>query len=408
MEGIKHMNCKKNIIIFLSCLFYFGVLCGCHKTPQEVTDRTKDYGENNQIKLSDSDITYYSVKELKNNSVSNIDDELDNVELPDNIDFSGIEDIATIEMSSETKFLDENKQKYIELFGIDENRLTYDKNKIDGRFAMLDDEKKYFCICDSGFLSYNSGMKQDSEASPVKISRSYYLDSDDISNETLEFNGGEANISEMSDKAEKWLNENMRVDNLEYKISDAYVIDVRYKGELKHQLLFAAEHEYKGIRFNSYGSIVDNKSDELLQTVFNSEGPYIEYDDKDVLSWYTNLASMIKFESSESVERIIDFKSAVKIVNATLAGFNKLQFDKVVPLYIVVNKDYIDDKKEYGNKDIFAEARPAYAFMVLKNDSEVKAEQKNPDSGYIKSNIYEYLFFVDMITGDYYTNIGFK
>lgn len=164
----------------------------------------------------------------------------------------------------------------------------------------------------------------------------------------------------------------------------------------------------KFLRLNSYGSIVDNKSDKLSKVIINLVDPNIIYNDKDVLSCYNSMGAQLTFESSESVERIIDFKSAVKIVNATLAGFNKLQFDKVVPLYIVVNKDYIDDKKEYGNKDIFAEARSAYAFMVLKNDSEVKAEQKNPDSGYIKSNIYEYLFFVDMITGDYYTNIGFK
>lgn len=64
-------------------------------------------------------------------------------------------------------------------------------------------------------------MKQDSEASPVKINRSYYLDSDDISNETVEFDVGKVNISEMRDKAEKRLDKNMRIYYFEYKISEA-------------------------------------------------------------------------------------------------------------------------------------------------------------------------------------------
>ena len=72
------------------------------------------------------------------------------MELPDNIE--KIEDIATIEMSFETKFLDENKKKYIELFGIDENKLIYDEDEYDGRSATLDDEKEYFCLCNSDFL----------------------------------------------------------------------------------------------------------------------------------------------------------------------------------------------------------------------------------------------------------------
>ena len=90
---------------------------------------------------------------------------LDNVILPQDFDFSGIESIAVLNLSFEENYT-ENREEAIDLFGIDENSLisdTLDEERNMGGTVIYDSpiDRKYLAVEDNGFVSFVSGLTYD-------------------------------------------------------------------------------------------------------------------------------------------------------------------------------------------------------------------------------------------------------
>lgn len=124
----------------------------------------------------------------------------------------------------------------------------------------------------------------------------------------------------------------------------------------------------------------------------------INYDSPDNITFFSNGQGRIRVDSAESLEKIVDFESCVKLVNKTLADFNKLKVERIIPLYVIHSTYNFDneDNKEYidtpGKK---VEARPVYAFLFSK-------KEENEDLGISKE--YEHYVLVDMETGELTTD----
>ena len=394
------MHCRKNIIIFLSFLLCFGALCGCRKTPDEVTERAKDYGENKQIK-EDVEPTYCKLDELKNAGIADIDIDTGNIELPDKVDFSGVEDVCLLHMLYENDFL-KNKDTYMGFFGINKDSFSENYNNVFGAGESYDDKKtkKGFNISDNGFMSYYAGVTYDylmDEEEKVQFiqEKEYDMDIDDISEIRIAFGNNESGLSDMCEKAEKWLETNMQVQQLAYHVSDAIVRTVKYPESEKEStvLSLCAELKYKGISLNDHFSMFFDDSDEVI----NRYTTNINYDVPDSVTFFSGGDGKIKLDSAESLEKIVDFKSAVKLVNKKMADFNKLKVEKIMPLYTIYSI-YNVDKHEYisqpGRK---VEARPVYAFLFNK-------KEENEDLGISKE--YEHFILVDMETGELTTDFS--
>ena len=97
------------------------ICTGCQSTPEVVEKRMSGYGSNGQIKSDD--INYCSLLELKNANLKDINVELDNMVLPEKIDFSQVESVEVLDMSFESGFTD-NKEHIAGLFGVDADLLT--------------------------------------------------------------------------------------------------------------------------------------------------------------------------------------------------------------------------------------------------------------------------------------------
>lgn len=389
---------KAGICIFLLC--FLGICGGCQKTPQEVLERMDSYGTNNQ--MESQEIEFYTLEELKQEKDFQFDFVPDNMKLPEHVDFSEMESIEILHMSDKENYL-ENQEKILELFGIDKNSLNREQSDSVSdisRTVVYDSsaDRKYSAISDDGFVSFISGLSYEyikGNAQYKGILAKYDLDTDDISGKKVEFADGEADIALVRDSAERWLNENMPLDYGEYHISDAYVRELEFSGKTEQQLSFYVELSHKGIRFNSYG--ITWSEEERSQIKTECYGHDLTYDDIGKPTYFSTVYSQLKVDSVESVEKIVSLKSAVRLVNEEMSGFQELKISKVIPLYVLYPVYITDDESSVvpGPK---VEVKPVYAFII--NKGSVEAE-----FGITKSNAYR-VFFVDMVTGELTTNIG--
>lgn len=346
------MNLKTSRIANLFLLVFCTVLCGCQKTPQEVIERTEDYGKNEQI-TDEVEITYCKPSELRNTSLADVSVDMGNIELPDKVDFSKVEDVALLHLSYQSNFL-ADKDKYLKLFGIKKKTLVDTGSNHFGKYETYEGKKakKGFNIGENGFISYYSGVTYDyiygenneGEELQVVLNDEYEIDSDDLSGVKIGFKDGETGLLDMCSKAEKWLETNMPVSQLKYHVSDAISKTVVYPKDKKENNLLSlcAELEYKGIGLNDHVVLTSDDTDKVI-TGFAVN---INYDSPEDMSFFSNGKGTIKLDSAESLEKIVDFDSCVKIVKKTMADFNKLKIERVIPLYIIYSTSN-DEKEDY-------------------------------------------------------------
>lgn len=393
---------QKIIYLSLVCICLCTLCLGCQKMPEEVENRIQEYGDNKQV--DSEELVYCSIEELQNTDISNKDFELDNMVIPDEVDFSNIEGVEVLDLAYEKNYI-ENQQKYIDIFKIDpstspeiisdesDSYVTYD-NKSD---------REQLQISDGGFISYYSGLSydyfNDEEDSLIKehiIEKKYDLYNEDISQVKVNFGKEEAKLSQICTDTEKWLDENVNIDKCEYHISDVYIRNNKYSEGKKKQLSLMAEVEYKGIRFNNYAFLVSNEGETGKLDII-TYGVNLNYDGIDQLSYFTNTSGKFVINSSEVINKVVSPESAVKLVNRTLAGFNKIKFDRIIPLYALY-PEYDSATQLYSGPGQVVKGRPVYAFLI-------RGEEDDSEMGIHKVNSYKSFFFVDMVTGEFTTNI---
>ena len=395
----------KEGFLFL-CLLSLCILCGCRKTPDEVMERAKDYGENKQIK-EDVEPIYCKPDELKNAGIADIDIDTGNIELPDKVDFSGVEDVCLLHMSYEKDFLSD-KDRYLKLFGV--NKDTFSERSDSGMLGVCENydskkAKKGFNISENGFISYYAGVTydfiagdndEDEEEFQAAIEDEYDIDNDDLSGVKIVFGDKDVKILNICRKAEKWLEENMPMPKLEYHVSDAISRTIKYPENKKEStvLSLCAELEYNGIRLNNH---ITTSSDDTSDDVITKYDVNINYDASGNITFFSNGSGKIKVDSAESLEKIVDFKSAVKLVNKKMADFNKLKVERIIPLYAIYSTSNFENDEYISDPGKKVEARPVYAFLFDKRE-------ENEDIGISKE--YENFVLVDMETGELTTDFG--
>lgn len=366
-----------NTGIFL-CLAF--LLAACQQTPKEVSERMSGYGDNAQ--MSSDDIQYCTLSELQKTDIKDIHVSLDNMVLPDQVDFSQIESVSTLELSFETNYTDE-RGRVAEVFGIDSGSLAEQPKDYQGRQFMYEADGTYFVVCDDGFFSYFTGLDWQ-EKTHRGFQGQYDLDTEDVSGKSIEFGNGEkAEISEMCQKAEQWMNENIPLNGCRYHVTDAYVRELETKEGLRRQLSLGVDISYKGIRFNNYASSSGNDP--------ATHGIFADYDNVDMLSGFSIGTGLLKVDSEKPVEKLVDFESAVKLANEKVSGFNQNKITKILPLYML-QPEYETEKQVYSVPGQKVKARPVYAFMM-------KREDDSSEFGINKCNVYQ-VVAVDMVTGE--------
>lgn len=382
------------LLLSLICLF-----CGCQETPQEVRDRMEHYGENGQ--MAPKEQKYCTIDELKKAKLSEVDVELDNINLPIDVDFSDVESIALLKLSFEENYT-KQREEALELFGVEETFLvsdTLDTERNMGRTVIYDSpaHAKYLAVEDNGFVSFVGGLTYDyinDKAKYQDTPEKYDLDIDDISGKMVELKEGDTEIAAVRESAEQWLNDNMPMEGCEYRISDVYVRELDCSGEQRKQLSFYAEIWCQGLRFNSYASKMSGVGS---QVDFFTQGINLNYDGMDALSFFSNKVGQIHIDSMEEVDEVIDLQSAIRRMNEEMSGFRELNISKILPMYVLY-PIYETDEELYGAPGQKLEGRPVYAFIIKEGVDDM-------EFGINKGNAAK-VIFVDMVTGEVTTDIG--
>lgn len=374
-----------------------GVMCcGCQKTPDEVKQRIETYGDNEQI--MSEEIKYCTVDELKEIKIADITVKLDNMTLPDEVDFSNIDMIEELDMAFDDNYLESGKQ-FLEVFNINKSTLVDEGETFTGKTVTYDSEKekKYFTIEDNGFMSFVSGITYELVNSDLQqsVEAKYDLDVDDISEENVQFESGNVKLHQIRTKAEDWLERYLPASDFEYEVSDIYVRNFKDGDDEYNQISLFAEIEYKGIPFNAYGieTGFDGTSGKVNLMTYGVNMNYEE----EKLTYFSNGVGGLKINSSKKVDKIIDLESAVKIVNEEISGFNKLNISKIIPVYALYPQ-YKSSEEQFSYEGQKVEGRPVYAFIINEGEDDSVL-------GIYKSNSCKFIF-VDMITGEITTNIG--
>ena len=388
----KLVKCVKGLFVaFLAGLF----LCGCQATPEEVKENMKEYGDNQQKEASE--ITYCSKESLKAAKLPEVTGS--SFSLPEEVDFSDIEDVEVLHLSIEKNFLtDSNIKKYTTLFGAEREKLEEQDGGESswGNQLIYDNkaEQNYMHMMKNGGLVRMAGQAYD--CGPNVIERKYNLNREDISQVNVILADGEVSLSKLCKNTEQWMEENMHIEGIRYKISDIYVRKMENSTGKTRTLSLCAEYEYKGIRFNNHAMPLTveykNFNSKVLTTFLSVQ---LSHDDTGIPSFFSRNMN-VAIDSTEPVEKVVDLESAVRIVRDTLSGFGAFHISEVLPLYELK----LEDNCEAPGAGI--EARPVYAFLVKSNNNETDR------LGILKLNDCAHYFLVDMVTGELTTDLDIE
>lgn len=389
---------KKAVILSIMSLICFGLI-GCQKTPKAVTKRMSEYGANHQMKSET--LTFCTIDELRDTRLSDLDIETENIDLPDKTDFSDIEEIGTINAEFDYNALN-RAQTYLETFDIG-NDVEPSESYINtgDKMEIYDDKSNNFLeIGNNGFLYYQFGISYYMMNNDVKqtITAKYDIDSADISNTTIKLKSGTVSLKKICNNAQSWMENNFREKECTYRVSDIWIKKIHYDEIDANQIMLLMEARYKGVPFNTYGTEVTTKNNKgkVSLMIYDIN---MSYDDSLKLTDFSNGSGHLTIKKYTKIDQVLDLKSAIKIVNEKMSGFNKLKVNKIIPLYALFPQ-YDTDKESFSKSGQGVLAKPVYAFIIPDDTM----DDENATEIY-KSNSCKYIF-VDMVTGELTTNIG--
>lgn len=394
---------KKVLMLLSLALFQVVFLSGCKQTPQEVKERQADYGDNSQ-RDEEVELEYCTLDELKKIDLSDIKDGY-NVNLPDKFDCSGISEIGVLDMQNDSGHFD-LKDKYVELFEIDEDTLNYEA---------VDEEKTVFCyssddrktrrsftLYDNGGLSYVSDLSYDiaeGKVSGIDTYETYNTYYDDISDKTIDFDGKSVPFGKIIDSAADWSKEHLGIQDMEYGVTDIYARNIETKKGARSQMTLLLGMYYKGVLLDPYMYDWEedgSEEDGTYKSIMKVENCNLKLncDGMDKFS-YVSRSNKYKINSVKSVDKVITPECAIRIINKYFSGFNKIDVSEFRVIYGLIHSR--DDKGDSGNNTTTqVEGRPVYAFWINK--------ENNGISDFGINVLPEHYIYVDMITGQITTD----
>ncbi len=390
--------------LFFICIICMGIfLCGCEGELKTVNKKESSPEESSD--QGTFGVKYCAVSELKRTKMSDITYKADNLKLPDTVDFSRIGEMAVLDMETEQIDVMKEKKNYEKLFGIGGKDIWKKKDDL----LVYDDkkERQYCAIGEAGFLCYsNIGKKE------YTMKKRFDLRKEDISDSEVRvgLKDGAQPLSLICTRARKWLEDNMETKGFYYKIADAYIMGQDGEDSLDspEMIELSVEYEYKGMPVCNLNTPLSdlrgvsnkensghNDDQQMIETepsVFPF-GVQLQYTASDELAFCSNLGGRLKLKEAQRVDQVVDLESAIRIVHENLSGLT-YRFEDIVPLYILCPSEIRNGQRGF-NPGIRVEGTPVYAFILNKKTG---SSMKEPNCG-------EYYCLVNMINGDFRTNI---
>lgn len=383
---------KKKLLFFL--LLLPGLLTACQQAPEEVVNRMESYGES--IQLKEEEIQYCSIGELREASIEDIEEEPQNLILPDQVDFSDVEAVELVTFQRSENYM-EQRDIVAALFGI--SNPDWEIVEAEGLWseAVSDENHYYLAVDDNGEISYLGGAEYDnlSDDNWPATFRRFYLNRGQAANMECVLQGETVSLQEQLSWAQSWIdNCGILNDEFDYKLRTVYVKE-NTEGNQRIALLF--QKMYKGIGLDYLEERSETVDGTVVMTQASAEVS-MEIDRAGEPSCFYNKVSA-QVQSSESVDEVIDFASAVKLAEKKLAGFSKLKVEEIRLQYTLHPEYDYENGESYDTQGVLLRTRPVYSFWINREDEEVEGT----DIGTTEVN--ELVFVnVDMLDGTVTTN----
>lgn len=380
---------KRTLFIFTACAF---LLAGCRKVPDEVREQMESKGETGQLELEDC--TYCTADELKNLSREDITYVPKNLILPDKIDFSDLEEVGTVTFKSQENYL-EKKEEVAAFFGVEVPKWEYYKTKKSS--CGYDGEDESILVSDNGYIVYQTGEYYQSTLSQIwpKTVAKVHLNREECPEMELSLGEETLMLTDMVEIADDWLSKCTLLNpDLKYKLRTIYV---REDEEQNNRLNLLYQMMYKGVGLSYITYPMDpNSTNVVIKSVYSNillymdSGPYVTG---------MVLSNNVTVEAEEMAEKVIDFESALRLIEKKMAGYSALKV-KEVRIEYILEPQYQPEKDEdaYG-PGVIMEARPVYSFWIAsggEDDGEV---------GICEANEMVYIN-VDMLDGTVTDDFG--
>ncbi len=334
-----------------------------------------------------SGMEYCTVDELKALTLSELGGENLYFSGEVGVDFSGIEAVNVLHLSLEDNFAKEgNRKKYAALFGVKAETLKKrsDKDSDSGTYES-DSERNYMRIGKSGDLVHIGGKLYSGSSNTVEAK--YDTDADDVSGVKITLADKKVELGEFCKQSEKWLGKNMPfggIDGMKYHISQIVVRKPKGEKGGRRALSMQAQYEFQGMPLDSYnGQLAYTAKDTAANATAGAVYTEMDYEKSGAPSTFIR-SEFLSVDSLERIDKVVDFKTAVRLVEERRAKFGSFRISKIVPMYAL----HIEEESKQGTK---YEARPVYAFFSERTDY--------GDGALYGGGIDNYIY-VDMVTGE--------
>ena len=273
--------------------------------------------------------------------------------------------------------------------------MTYDSKEKREYLSVGDNGCIYFEQKD-GYTELDDGEDNEEEESEEvaiesDIQERIYLKRGDSKDKRINLNGQEVVLAEEVDWLNQKINQIMSIDGtFEYDVRTVYV---RKRENGFHRLSVSAQMEYKGVTLDFFGAgmeIDDEKGRGYVKQMENSIR--IQMDAHKEIACMGN-SGLFEIVEEKPLEQVIDFQSAVDIVERKMAGFRKVSIAEVQVMYTMMPQyDYTEPEAYYAAPGNVVETRPVYSFMV-------KHGEEDFGKDVLEGNELCYIN-VDMITGE--------
>lgn len=393
---------KANFALYLGLLCMALFFCGCKDTQNQdpvVGQEEQQQGETQQPQENgqgdekgtteeNSGLGYCTVDELRALTLSELGGENLYFSGEVGVDFSGIEAVNVLHLSLVNNFTKAgNLKKYASLFGVKAETLRKcaDRDYDSGFQYESDSKRNYMRIGENGDLVRMGGKLFNG---PLKtVEAKYDTDTDDVSGVKVTLEDKKVKLGEFCKQSEKWLGKNMPfsdIDGMNYHISNIVVKKLKGEKGDKRVISMLAEYEFQGMPLDSYTGPLSREAKAIVaNATAGAVYTKIDYEKSGAPSQFRR-NEFLSVDSSEQVDKVVDFKSAVRLVEERRAQFGSFRISKIVPMYAL----HIEEESKQGTK---YEARPVYAFFSERSDDGDETERENSIDNYI---------YVDMVTGE--------
>lgn len=370
-------------------LLFMCLLAGCQQAPDEVLERMENYGKESPIEEVQQE-GYCTVEELREAAIDDIDHEPDNLELPSQVDFSGIESIGLLTVKRYEDY-EENKENVAEFFGVDipEWEMVGEENQ----WYQYSDADIYLAVDDNGEISYICGESYDNLSNEqwLTIVSQVHLGREDCPELTCRLEDGDIRLSDVLKNMQEWVDENeLLQDEFDYELRTAYVGEKPDGGNMV-DMTFQCMYKGVGLSYIAFG----NGGMDMKSLPYIGPAVTIAVDDMSSTSFYVDQDRVYVAEETP-LERVVDFKSAVELVEQKLAGFSRLKVCEIRAEYFIRAEVGENPDNNQSMAGAVLHARPYYCFFI-------EVDVDDTTLGSREGNRYVYVC-VDMEDGSVMTN----